>query len=695
MSQLNQAMAALAVEIPATDAHGATLSPKLLYKDQLEILHRMLSLETPTLTVKMLQYLTHDEVCAAFISFITRVVPEVDENQTTFLRNGPRKLRAHHRDHMEARDVDNVTDELLKSYHVTMMLTDDENSEPIMNFLQNKTPLIVRCLFGLFQTNSRGNFHHGCRLLDRLLRYHLDDVYKTIAADGVERYINAMLLHLEEAPVADVFLAMICKPHNAAFLRMYKGSPDAKWRFFRGLSDMNILVTLGEHICKPEYSEAHAVAAADVFLELIDRLAADDNGELLLQPLGHSTQLLNDLIKTFLHVLNTADPLSYLAVPSGRRQAALRCLLGLLHKSSLEQVPGPPTSPYHSFGGTVVNLVPNQLLSLRSRIFAHVGSVGITKYLAYMVETHRAQLKMNPQSTLSVQHTGYSVAYPFTGFRLDLVLMVDELVKNDPSLLEQFTTEAWQALIFWFIQFPHNNLYAGTFARLLLAALRTNDEAILKPLLQKLKFVTTLVKAFESGDAAGRGYVLHCCNLLRLHASGVAPDAYLRSFLMSHAMWHEFEPQLRAITSAMVIKGLGISVPTSMSRYGGYGGYSSLPDPPESVPGIDLGSDYAKSLGFLDDVAWPIELVDSEKKKKKKNKKHKKKTSIGTEDDDEAMTDDDAIAAHSPKSRSRKQSSEPNVTEDNDEDVDGVSENGKKAKKKRKKSKKKDDDAAA
>ncbi|OQR96126.1 hypothetical protein ACHHYP_16909 [Achlya hypogyna] len=688
MSELHQAMAGLAVKIEdGTPAPPAALSPKLLYKDQLEILNRMLSLESPTLTVKMLQYLSHDEVCAAFISFITRVEPEQDEDLDTFVRNGPRKLRSHRLDSIAVRDTVDVSDELLKSYHVTMMLTDDENSEPIMNFLQAKASLLVRCLFPLFQTNSRGNFRHGCRLLDRLLRYHLDDVYKTIANGGVERYINSMLLHLEEAPVADVFLAMICKPHNPSFLRMYKSSPDAKWRFFSGLSEMNLLSTLGDHICKPTYSEEHAVAAADVFLELIDRLAADDNGELLLQPLGHSTQLLNDLIKTFLDVPDVDDPHSYLEPPCGRRQAALRCLLGLLHKSSLEQVPGPPTSPYHSFGATIVNLVPNQLLSLRPRIFAHVGRHGIDAFLAFLVHTHRAQTKFAHAPRFSVQHTGYAVAFPFTGFRLDLVQMVDELVGNDPSLLSHFTLEAWQALVHWFLAYPHNNLYAGIFARLLLAALRTNDEAVLKPLLQKLKLVTTLIKAFEAGDAAGRGFALHCCNLLRLHASGVAPDAYLRTFLGSHAKWHEFVPSLREITGAMVIKGLGITVPTSMARYGGYGGYGGVAEVPEFVPGIDLGSDYAKGIGFVDDVAWP-DSSESDKKKKKKSKKSKKKASVGNDDDaTEGTTDDDSsVGVGSPKARSRKPSGEPGA-----EDEDTTE---KKAKKKRKKAKKKEDEAA-
>ncbi|OQS02112.1 hypothetical protein THRCLA_05493 [Thraustotheca clavata] len=685
MSQpLHQAMAALAVEMDENEAKPT--SPKLQYKDQLEVLSRMLSLENPTLTVKMLQYLMQDEVCAALISFITRVESDEGEEEVkTFVCDGPRKLRSHHRS--EPRDTVQVSDELLKSYRVTMMLTDDENSESTMNFLQAKAPLIVRCLFPLFQTNSHGNFRHGCRLLDRLLRYHLDDVYKTIAESGVERYINSMLLYLEEAPVADVFLAMICKPHNAAFLRMYKSTPDAKWRFFRGLAEMKLLVALGEHVCKPEYSEAHAVAAADVFLELIDRLAADDNGELLLQPAGHSTQLLNDFIKTFLDVPNTKDPLSYLAPPCGRRQAALRCLLGLLHKSSLEQVQGPPTSPYHSFGATIVNLVPNQLLSLRSRIFSHVGGHGITKYLDFIVQQYRAQIKVSGTKDFTIKHTGYSVQFPFTAFRMDLIQMVEELVRNDPALLEHFTFETWQALVFWFLQFPHNNLYQGIFCRLIFSAIRTNDESILRPLLQKLKLVTTLIKAYHNEDKAARGYIIYCCNLLRLQASAVAPDAYIRTFLGSHAKWHQFEPELRTITSAMVVKGLGINVPTSMSRYGGYSGYTSIPDPPEFVPGIDLGSDFAQNLGFIDDLPWPVDTSDSEKKKKKK-KKNKKKSSTGNDEDDTDsvdtdMIDEDISIIGSPKSRSRKQSSEGTD--------EGTPETPKKAKKKRKKSKKKDE----
>ena len=80
--------------------------------------------------------------------------------------------------------------------------------------------------------------------------------------------------------------------------------------------------------------------------------------------------------------------------------------------------------------------------------------------------------------------------------------------------------------------------------------------------------------------------------------------------------------ELRERTLAYRVKGLGFSVPKAM-RYGADMNWDESVD----ETGIDHGSEYAKSLGFRDDVAWPVDETTTPNSKKKKKKKKKKSSS--------------------------------------------------------------------
>ncbi|RHY05562.1 hypothetical protein DYB25_013693, partial [Aphanomyces astaci] len=79
------------------------------------------------------------------------------------------------------------------------------------------------------------------------------------------------------------------------------------------------------------------------------------------------------------------------------------------------------------------------------------------------------------------------------------------------------------------------------------------DPVVLKPLLQHAKLVTTLIDVYRKDPtASSRGYILQACNAIRLQAATLPPDAFLRSFLQSHATWRSFESELCATTQASV-----------------------------------------------------------------------------------------------------------------------------------------------
>lgn len=583
-----------------------------------------------------------DRVCLRLLAHITRVNGQDPEA----VPNGPKESRDSYEADLVERSVqgdgDEVTEELLQSYRATMWLTNEEPTNALLPYLGKKAKLITKSIFQVFQPNATGNLRHACRVIDHLMRLYLNDMYEVIGQneETVKRYMGSMLRYIEHAPVAEVFLTLISKPHSTASLRFYASASTKKWMFYRSLSEWRLLLVLVEHITSDSFSEQHSVGAADVFLELLDRLAADENGQILLMPAAHCPELVEGLIKA---AVDSSE-----SRPMGQRTAAMKCLLRLLHKSSTEQVQGPPTSPYQSFGATVVNLVPNQLASLREPIYElaekHMGEL-----LGYLLNKYRDQQNIEmdlesgkPLPDGAVRHTGYVVKAPFTEFRLTLIEALVEVVAHNPSkMTEHFDANVWRVLLAWFFEYGHNNLYHAAFYQLVFIALRSDNQATLEILIKKLKLVTLLIEHYRdpTKTTSNKGYILQTCNAIRLQAASQSPDAFLRNFLQSHTTWRNFEPELRQRTNLACTSGLGFNVPQAVCP----GFQKDTWQMIDEVQGIDHGSEYAKSLGFIDDVAWPEEepAESGKKKKRKKKKKGSKDSAMGSENGDDAQDADD------------------------------------------------------
>lgn len=621
------------------------------------LVRQFLADDRASVSANMVNVLSQDKACALFTSYITRLAGDEDKEKEVPLPNGPRAVG---KDEGETapREIDDVSDALRLSYRATMLLTNEDSSDALITFLADKSKLLTKSIFQVFQPDSHGNLRHGCRVLDYLMRLYLDDVYEVLGKDAatVQRYMGAMLNHIEHAPVAEVFLSLVAKPHNAALMRYYSCTPPKKWGFYRALSEWKVLLVLGDHVSNAAYAEAHTIGAADVFIELIDRLAADDNGELLLQPAAYCPELVANLVSA------AVDRSGEHTI--GQRTAAIKCLHKLLHKSTLDKVQGPPTSPYQSFGATIVNLMPNQLAPLREKIF-ELAELHLVRLLRYLIEKyeHQQNIEMDldsgkPLPAGAVRHTGYVVKVPFTEYRLTLVESIVEIVSHNPSKLsEHFDANVWRVLLAWFFEYAHNNLYHAAFYHLVFLALRTDNQTALEVLVKKLKLVSLLVEHYRN-DAVGssnKGYILQLCNAVRLQAASQSPEAFLRNFLQSHTIWRSFEPELRGKTSELTTAGLGFNVPQPVR----HGFQKDSWQPVDEVQdGIDHGSEFARSLGFVDDVAWPEEDAGDSNRRKKKKKKGKKgkhgRTSNADEDGDgesdstdPAAEEEEEGAAHS------------------------------------------------
>lgn len=124
--------------------------------------------------------------------------------------------------------------------------------------------------------------------------------------------------------------------------------------------------------------------------------------------------------------------------------------------------------------------------------------------------------------------------------------------------------------------------------------IRLDDESELKPNDKSPEYVAKIVV---------RGVVMNCCNAVRLQAAAMPPEDFLRKYLEETEIWNEFLPKLRAATEFQQNRAMGLNFSSTT-------GSALFPLPlsaePKPYNDIDHGSRLAKSLGFIDEVAWPV-----------------------------------------------------------------------------------------
>jgi hypothetical protein len=106
---------------------------------------------------------------------------------------------------------------------------------------------------------------------------------------------------------------------------------------------------------------------------------------------------------------------------------------------------------------------------------------------------------------------------------------------------------------------------------------------------------------------SSRGIIMNCCNAIRLQAMAMPPSDFLREYLSTVDRWNEFLPQLRLATEFQQEHAMGLTVSDVRTGPTQHLAALSLSSDPKPDSEIDHGSRLAKALGFIDEVAWPIE----------------------------------------------------------------------------------------
>jgi len=131
-------------------------------------------------------------------------------------------------------------------------------------------------------------------------------------------------------------------------------------------------------------------------------------------------------------------------------------------------------------------------------------------------------------------------------------------------------------------------------------------------MLKKYKFLSRLIDHYKTPESLdSRGFIIMICNTLRFSAEIQSPSGWLRRYLGSHESWKSFIPDLRAQTLEQ------------MKRY--QSDIYAEEEDSEFDEGIDLGSAYARSLGF-DGEPNPLPSPEPQRKKKKKRTKKGKES---------------------------------------------------------------------
>jgi hypothetical protein len=207
------------------------------------------------------------------------------------------------------------------------------------------------------------------------------------------------------------------------------------------------------------------------------------------------------------------------------------------------------------------------------------------------------------------------------------------MVESDETIAAFIPLDLWQHLMNWCISYANNNIYHAIFYRLIFAVIRHNQEKSQQNLFQVAKFIDFLIDNFIPypvtevearrknmpidilNKHAARGLIMNCANAIRLQAASLAPSSFIRQFLNSHERWLEFKTILTEATVIQQNFGMGIKITDMKSSSLGqmvFMGY----EPSIDESGIDHGSRFAKSLGFIDDIAWPENETENDDQNK-------------------------------------------------------------------------------
>lgn len=564
-------------------------------------IERLLDLEDPVLTEPMLDHLLQGDALAEILSYVTRINPDL-----------PKKS-----DSSRARDYSDLV--ALKRSFNAMELVSSQRVQWSMRLVQERYEQILTTIFAVLDGNSDGNFHHFRRIFENILRQKPVEVIRIVSTpDGDDKpLIYKFIEYLDESPVSSCLGTLL-------FLPVPRGE---RRPFYLSLIQWEYLRLIIERICVPDESASYAIA--DFLARVIDECTRADTCELItLQALPDRPTIMDWL---FDNAMRTDDFMG-----NAQRASLMRVALCLITKSApREYEVALPTDN----GGVVTQRHVNHL-NRAFDIFRKVALDRADQLREMLINNELVGVVAPP-----VRFSSYTIPARFPTMRLAVLELIYEVLRGAEldeieDVLGTFDAAVWQQLTNWFFEYRFNNVYHTLFCKLFTVIIQLNHVPTLKNLLTKTKFLSRMIEHYNDEAPSGcHGYILLFCNILRLSADSQPLSEYLPSMLESHHLWQQFIEVLRSDTQAQIMFNPELEDATFQRPPPHVGPMGSGPDAAEAplvkeffIPdGVDLGSQYAYSLGFVgtprDDASnFDSDTESSPEKKKKKKKKKKKGT---------------------------------------------------------------------
>jgi len=268
--------------------------------------------------------------------------------------------------------------------------------------------------------------------------------------------------------------------------------------------------------------------------------------------------------------------------------------------------------------------MPNMLSAVHDKLHDHAKT--FVSSLAETLISLDSQKKETP-----IPFSAFTIKRPFGLFKFCLVEILTDLIICAPDILDKLPQQIWRVLGSWFVEYCHNNLYHSLFYKIIQIIVRENHVESLQGLLKQYRFLTKMIEHYKSNDPTdSRGFILLIANTLRLGADLQPPSGWLRHYLLSHDPWKQFLPILRHDTELQLKRYNDITTDMIEDDEEGF----------DEDLDIDLGSAYAKSLGF-EEEAPEEDLTPKRKKKKSKRSKKKKSGEEGGSDSSDSDNEND------------------------------------------------------
>ena len=274
-----------------------------------------------------------------------------------------------------------------------------------------------------------------------------------------------MLRYIGYPPVNEVFVVLVALTSIGRNSQLYNSCQRQRVVYFEHLSDWIMMLRIADVVVKPlDYcysdsyvsAENHSTTAAQLLQDLTEKLSLEEPGEILIQPLGTITSILDRFVDA---AVDSKCPVTI-------RRSACKILCFLLRRAAEPEVvcmvnTAPGTPPQQT-------CIPNRLYPLRESIVLHIET-----RLQEIFDSILHFEEFNPDLVkLSTKYSSYNVKSPFTSLRTSLIELMVLMVESDEAVASTMPVELWKDLMSWTITYAYNSIYHALFYRLVFATLR-------------------------------------------------------------------------------------------------------------------------------------------------------------------------------------------------------------------------------